>query len=278
MLTVSRTAYAGIQAKLHRAGHHIDEIRNEANRVCADVESRIVRETREDIDEQVWIYRGETPDAPVEWSIRLGETLYNLRSALDHLVWQLVLANGQKPGSHNKFPITTNHESWQKVKVENKYLRGMSQRHEAMIGYLQPYTGGISLPFDVSMLKGLNDLGNIEKHRHVISAVIASRGIAPLVFEDSDFDVEGSILRTPFSGSGIRGKVESEKVLLRFNNAHTDPNSAFQIDVCFGLIAGSNLTARPVLPTLDRCLRAVKGTVAFLTTSMGRGFVEFRSA
>ena len=268
--------YVGIQAKLRRAEHHIEVIRSEANRVCADVERRIVREAHEDVDEQVWIYRGETPDAPVEWSIIVGEILYNLRSALDHLVWQLVIANGQTPGRHNEFPVTTNHEGWQKVK--DSYLRGMSERHKRMIGYVQPYTGGINLPFDVSMLKVLNDLGNIEKHRHLILSVIASRGIAPIVFEDTDLEVEGSTLRKPLSGSGILGKVESEKVLLRFNNAHTDPNPSFQIDVCFGPIEGSSLTARPVLPTLDRCLRAAKGTVEFLTTSMGRGFVEFRSA
>ena len=62
----------------------------------------------------------------------LGEILYDLRSSLDHLVWQLVLANGQTPGRHNEFLITTDHQSWQQTK--GRALKGVSKRHEAMIG------------------------------------------------------------------------------------------------------------------------------------------------
>ena len=32
-----------------------------------------------------------------EWGLILGDMVHNLRSALDHLVWQLVLLNGEKP-------------------------------------------------------------------------------------------------------------------------------------------------------------------------------------
>ena len=94
----------------------------------------IVREVREDVDKQVWVYRGEVPTAPISWSVSFGEILYNLRSSLDHLVWQLVLANGQTPGRHNAFPITNDAQGWEKVK-ENP-LNGVNSRHKSMIGYL----------------------------------------------------------------------------------------------------------------------------------------------
>jgi hypothetical protein len=35
----------------------------------------------------------------------LGEIIHDLRSSLDHVVWQLVIANGSLPGYWNQFPI-----------------------------------------------------------------------------------------------------------------------------------------------------------------------------
>lgn len=44
---------------------------------------------------------------PLRWSVTLGDALHNLRSALDHLIWQLVILNtGKRGGRENLFPIT----------------------------------------------------------------------------------------------------------------------------------------------------------------------------
>ena len=259
------TALVGIHAKLRRAEQQIIEMKNESNRLCASIRDSIVREVNEDIDKQAWIYRGETPNVPIELSITLGEILYNLRSSLDHLVWQLVLANGQTPGRYNEFPITTDLQKWQETK--GRALKGISQRHEAMIGYLQPYTGGINLPFDVSMLRDLNDLCNTEKHRHLILAVMVSKGIEPLEFDDSS-------TRQPFEGSVNIGKIETDKVLLQLNNANVSVEPSFKLDVGF---ANLGLPGRTLPRIMDKCLRTVRGCVEFLTTPMGNGFVEAHS-
>ena len=40
------------------------------------------------------------------WGVMLGDALHNFRSALDHLIWQLVEHNGvRKPNTDNQFPI-----------------------------------------------------------------------------------------------------------------------------------------------------------------------------
>ncbi len=95
--------------------------------------SRAFNEVHEDADEQVWVFRGSTPNVPIEWFIRLGEILYNLRSALDHLVWQLVLANGKTPGRDNSFPIIKNEDDWQTQKTGKRWmLKGVSQSAKAV--------------------------------------------------------------------------------------------------------------------------------------------------
>ena len=211
---MSHMNLVGIHAKLRRAEVQIQKITDEAHTLCKDLQQGIVKEVHGDVDEQVWIYRGPTPTVPVEWSVIIGETLYNMRSALDHLIWQLVINNAQTPGRHNEFPIATDDQHWQKNK--DRMLKGVNQRHQAMIRDLQPFTGGTDLPFGVSNLKVLDCLSNTEKHRHVVVAVIASSGIERRIFgvnqpELSDFDSD-----TPLKGSVYHTRIEPETVLARF--------------------------------------------------------------
>lgn len=42
---------------------------------------------------------------PIRWGALIGDAIHNLRSALDLLVWQLVLHAGGKPGKRTAFPI-----------------------------------------------------------------------------------------------------------------------------------------------------------------------------
>jgi hypothetical protein len=44
-------------------------------------------------------------EPPLSLSVLIGDCLYNLRSALDHLAWQLAIYNGNQPSSHTEFPI-----------------------------------------------------------------------------------------------------------------------------------------------------------------------------
>ena len=261
----------GIHAKLRRAEHQIQKINDEADTLCKKVSQGIARDLCGD-DEQVWSYRNETPEAPVGWSILIGEILYNLRSTLDHLVWQLVLNNEQRPGRHNEFPIAKDHQDWQREEIRT--LKGVSQRHKAKIGYLQPFTGGIYLPFDVSMLKVLDTLSNIEKHRHLVVAVIASNGIEAMTLDFNQPELGDLNARPPYKGTAFHAKIEKGKVLARFNNADTPLYPSFLVDVRFAGEAKRWPMGASVPVVLTRCLDTVKGAVAFLTTSMDNAYVE----
>src|SRR5688572_14957705 len=49
---------------------------------------------------------GDPPPVPLIFSILAGETVYQLRSALDHLVYQLVISETKQPPTFNSaFPI-----------------------------------------------------------------------------------------------------------------------------------------------------------------------------
>ena len=268
---MSEMGFAGIHAKLRRAEEHIKKITDEAHRLGKDVQQGIVREVRDDVDEQVWVYRGETPNVPAEWLVILGEIFYNLRSSLDHLVWQLVLANGKPPVRSNQFPIATNEKDWQHAKKVS--LRGVSERHKDMIHRLQPYTGGISFPFNVDMLTSLNKLCNIDKHRQLLVTVVANTEIRSPLLEPGGLDHLDSSARPPLEGTSYYPVLKAGSVLLRFNNVAIDISPSFQIDLCF---EDSRPTFR-ILHVLEECRRTVKGSVDWCTMPMGDAFHLWKS-
>ena len=115
-----------------------------------------------DVGDKIWVFRGETPIVPIEYSVRLGEIVYNLRSALDQLVWQLVHANYKTPGRHNEFPILDDESRFNEA-VKSK-LKGVSQKSSDKIKEMQPFCEND----EWDALKTLHALCNIDKHRNVI--------------------------------------------------------------------------------------------------------------
>src|SRR4051812_8089914 len=95
---------AGCWAKLDRAKEHQNELQEEGQRFLADASFQV------DVDvdpksgwHEVRLVR--VPSVPLRLCVIVGDLVHNLRSALDHLVWQLVLLEGRTPGGHNRFPI-----------------------------------------------------------------------------------------------------------------------------------------------------------------------------
>lgn len=266
----------GVHTKLRRSERRIRELADEMDRLCEEIQQNIVKEVCTDLDKQVWVYQGPTPHTPVEWSVVIGEILYNLRSALDHLVWQLVIHNGQTPGRHNEFPITEDEQRWQQEKV--RALKGVGQKHQAMIGHLQPFTGGMNLPFNVSMLRAIHELSNVEKHRHLILTVMASTGVHGGIFGIDPPELLDSSQRTPFKGSSVFGTVEEGKALLEFNNAHIEISSpSFDFALCFTGTEQHWTNARSVPDFLGECRRTVESTVEFVTAPQAFGFMGLGS-
>lgn len=256
----------GIYAKINRAGDQIDSLTADMDRFCTDIRQSIVREVCEDSDEQAWVYRGETPRTPIEWSVRVGEILHNLRSALDHLVSQLLLANGQEPSRQNSYPIVNDESEWSKNKDR---LKGVTPRVETIVERLQPYTGGINLPFDVRAFGTLHTLCNIDKHRHLNMVIVRTSGIGPIDFEDDHPLFNRPSTSPPLQGQGLCGKIEKGKVLLRFNNAMVELQPSFQIEVRFEDAREPEVPADTVPYILHKCHTAVRGAVELLAKETG---------
>jgi len=86
-----------------------------------------------------------------------GDIIQNLRSSLDHLAYQLILAEGNRPTSANCFPICEDRTAYERDKARR--VKGMSTEAKEAIDLLEPYGGGNNA------LWRLHRLNNIDKHR-----------------------------------------------------------------------------------------------------------------
>ena len=236
--------FKGINAKIDRANNQINLLSTEIDDFCARIRQSIVHEIDRDAGGQKWVYRGVTPEVPIEWSIRAGEILYNLRSAMDHLVWQLVLANGEEPTQVNQFPILDEEMEW--ADRTTKSLKGVADDDKKRIRYLQPFNpflalpiGGESPPCDAQVFRTLRDLCNVDKHRHLNLILAETSGIEPIVFGENHPPRRPTAKR--LEGKGKRGIIQQDMVLLTFNEVEQEMKPTFVVDVNFTM-------SRPTYP------------------------------
>ena len=255
-------------AKIERADSQIEKFNIDGERLCRKIQQSIVCETDYKADEKRWVYRGENPIVPISWSVQTGEILYNLRSALDHLVWQLVCANGQTPTTDNQFPIADDLDAWKRSSTRRR-LKGISDGAKQAIQYLQPFnptmvlpTNGQPRPFDAQTFRTLRDLCNIDKHRHLHLIIAETVGIGPIEFGENQPPRRptGRLLK----GEGNLGAIERDIVLLSIDDSKQALHPEFQIGIRVDSQQMPELVVKTVPDVLRRCLEAVRGAERLL--------------
>lgn len=174
----------GVALKLIRARNHFDSL----NEVCGKAIEQSAGEPfveREGDWEVVRVPIREFPQWP---SIVSGDYVHNLRSALDHLVWQLVKVSDAKPGPWTSFPTYGDQDDFIRDVEQRKKKRGAGPLEGierdgpiwALIESHQPYNNTELppwLPTDMpdrdswkprlTHLGILNALNNVDKHRTI---------------------------------------------------------------------------------------------------------------
>lgn len=107
------------------------------------------------------------------WGVRIGEIVHNLRSALDHLVWELVILSTGRPPTlptKNQFPIFRYQDGFSGRGVRAQ-LRRVRQDAIDLIQAEQPFHTGEDIN---SPLWHLHELSNADKHRtlHVTGTLL----------------------------------------------------------------------------------------------------------
>lgn len=176
----------GVRAKLARADEHLQAFDVEVPGFLATdpyiFDGTLDREARR---YSIVVEISGAP--PLRWATIAGDFVHNARTALDHLVWQLVLLAGNQPGRGNQFPILDSAPADGNAEQNfDRMLAGVGPEARQRIEYMQPY----QRPDDPRhhVLHGLREMSNADKHRTLLvtATAIPEHDRATLRFRGND--------------------------------------------------------------------------------------------
>ncbi len=262
MMTQSKASsvrIAGIEAKFRRAGDHAAELNALTEHWLENGPKPVLRV---DIDGEWEVGSVDVPSVPVDIPVILGDVIHNLRSGLDHLVYQIVTALGLKPGAHNYFPIAYDAKEFERLvtasksngRVRKGALDPIPPSHPIfkIIREHQPYNRRDSfyrpgtppeVPFSaqIEWLAVIQRMWNTDKHRMLLRATLVCPDSEQEILDLFGWNPNATLLEYKVNKSILNQSMEDSHELVRFRFAETgraDPHlyvhAAFPASVMLG--------------------------------------------
>lgn len=178
-------SFDGCWAKVKRAGEHRDALNAEIVSAFTERDHlpRVGTRYEEETGDHV-LYVSYMPDlsALIERaSILFGDSVHNLRCALDHVVFELAMAHKKGQIEHPRrlaFPITDSENNW---KQEERRLTEVSPEARALIKWYQPFEALARAgqpPGTPTLLGYIRDLDDWDKHRLLTPVTVPGASLA----------------------------------------------------------------------------------------------------
>lgn len=168
---MSDASFAGPRQKVERAIEHISDLGTRIERFFQSRPYEITVQDNAASGQREWIVTRAAP-LPTDISIVAGDAIHNLRSALDHLIWQLVVANGGEPDQiRTEFPVWRSESHFKSSRPGN--AKGISKEALDVLYELKPYKGGND------NLWQLHKLDIVDKHRLLLAVACGFQSFTP---------------------------------------------------------------------------------------------------
>lgn len=256
-----------IRVKIQRARKNVDE-------AAAFIKSYLdkkpftVSYKRDPATRRLIYYVSSVEEPDPELSGIVGDALHNLRSALDHIAYQLVMiGTGQTPSRRVYFPIWDS-----QAKYESKGRRQIEgARPEAItaVDGIRPYKGGND------RLWQLQKLNNVDKHRLLIMvgsalsgvniAETLYRGMRETLLEqgmDRLLEAFRSSEMPPLflrPGDNLFPLKPDAELFVDGPDAEPSERVTFRFEVSFG--EPQVVDGEPIVPTLQELVKVVEGVL-----------------
>jgi hypothetical protein len=218
LATVAASVSNGVSEKLRRAHMHREDFERRVERFVHSDAYRPVRQDDVEAGKRRWIIKISKNPPVIEWGALIGDCLFNFRSALDHLAYDLAVAFSGAPlppkvEEDSAFPIF-----WKRAPSTSELDRRVGAIHpdaRDLIEQMQPYGRT-----DRAALKYLDSLHNFDKHRtlHLLVAQSTALGF----YGDIAFDF---INFNPLEDGDVLAQVP----LPDDPEAHGDPTFGFGV-------------------------------------------------
>jgi hypothetical protein len=187
----------GVRAKINRAKHHLFQLHQTIEAwEAAEEEDHSPTFHYDEDQERLEIILHKVRADDINWPLIVGDAVHNLRSALDHLVFQLALLNGRSIEECNRtaFPICIAEANF--IDARKRIDGFVHPKAVNLIEELQPYKAASSTGKGPrkSNLWIISTLDIVDKHRMLV--------IAGKYFQASS--VSYSVNRGEPTGSGQR--------------------------------------------------------------------------
>ncbi len=216
--------------KLDRAQTHLNTIHASALKFSEGELRDSLRVSKPDLSNggtQLLRWEGVVQPDPTLGAM-LGDFVHNVRSALDQLVWRLVLANWRKARhTHTQFPTSETDGKWRDDVTHRSADRGLAPTHGlseqalALVMDYQPFRLGKKRRSKHTLLT-LTQLSNEDKHRTLhVAAVLGTRGFS-IWFEPRGYLSLGQV-KYATQGRPIENGAEVARVRLLAGSAWPPP-------------------------------------------------------
>ncbi len=173
-LEIDAPTLAGVIAKLDRADVLAAALLEDIEDFLDGCPYRIASQVDPATGECVLRAEVVTEPPVLDWGPRIGDVLFNFRSALDQLAWQLALVNrpGQEPPTRTEFPIFKDAEEFNRNREAK--IGGLSTEAQERIYALQPFSAERAVRPEGDNLWLLHELNRTDKHRtlHLVGAIL----------------------------------------------------------------------------------------------------------
>lgn len=160
----------GARAKLQQAFNHMRELHDVTAMLAKHTHVRVEFADNPATGYREWTLHDVNVPPTIDAGLLAGDLIHNLRSALDHLTWQLVLANGSTPTKQTSFPIAQSAANYRDMRAQR--LAGASAEAKRRIDALEPYGHGAG-----AALWELHDLDVQDKHKLLLPTVSAATAV-----------------------------------------------------------------------------------------------------
>ena len=236
----------GIREKIKRANEHIRNLDAEITPYLEGADHTLTATVKFDASRgslfRDWLISGSP--FPQRFSVIIGEVIHQLRSSLDHLVWQLVIAHGtEKTTDDLEFPIFW--ESSKYPAAARRKIKGVSPTAAKRIEGLQPYNAGGHI--DDHPLLIIHKFDIVDKHQLLILVAgelkVWGDDITKIMWKPSPGELD---------------KVITSR-LTRTPSAHADANYQLAFDIAFDTFGSRRGEA--VIPSLQQLTDFVSGVI-----------------
>jgi hypothetical protein len=194
---------AGCEAKFWRAHNHFEILQDEIGAVygTGEVQFMALRGELKPDTENVFRYViGDVIDPDLRFATMIGDIVHNLRSALDHLVFELAFlgTRGKVIPGKVAYPASETRANWNSSHVQKVMPKGVLKKHRTMIYRTQPCYRRNDAAADAAVrrrrprpLADLDKLWNHDKHRMLQPVHITPLNMHFRVAEIRDCEITG---------------------------------------------------------------------------------------